>query len=70
MNDLTHSPEARERDMRALAEKLLFRVDKTDRGYTLTRTTDVSRPARAEHLSLSQAEELLATWKLRGLGGG
>jgi hypothetical protein len=56
--------------MRVLAERLLFDVDKTERGFTLTRTADLSRPERAENLTLSQAEELLETWKLRGLGGG
>jgi hypothetical protein len=30
----------------------------------------LSRPERAENLSLAEAEELLETWKLRGLGGG
>ena len=70
MADPTHGRETREADMRVLAEKLLFKVDKSDSGFTLTRTTDVSRPERAENLTLSQAEELLATWKLRGLGGG
>ncbi|HWC94378.1 MAG TPA: hypothetical protein VG475_14850 [Pseudolabrys sp.] len=59
-----------EADMRALAEELQFKVEKTDRGFTLTRTADLSRPERAENLTLSQAEELLRTWKLRGLGGG
>jgi hypothetical protein len=60
----------READMRALAEKLQFTVDKTDGRFTLTRTADLSRPEREENLTLPQAEELLRTWKLRGLGGG
>jgi hypothetical protein len=38
--------------------------------YTLTRTADLSRPERAENLSLDDVERLLDTWKLRGLGGG
>lgn len=70
MADPTHSRETREADMRVLAEKLLFTVDKSEGGFTLTRTTDLSRPERAENLTLSRAEELLETWKLRGLGGG
>jgi hypothetical protein len=70
MADATHKPDTREADMRVLAERLLFDVDKTERGFTLTRTADLSRPERAENLTLSQAEELLETWKLRGLGGG
>jgi hypothetical protein len=70
MADATHSRDTREAHMRVLAEKLEFTVDKTDGGFTLTRTTDLSRPERREDLTLSQAEELLETWKLRGLGGG
>jgi len=62
--------DGREARMRALAEELQFTVDKTGSGFTLTRTADLSRPERAENLTLSQAEELLKTWKLRGLGGG
>ena len=38
--------------------------------FTLTRTIDVSRPAREENLTLDEARDLLETWKLRGLGGG
>jgi hypothetical protein len=34
------------------------------------RAADVSRPVVEEGLTLSQAEELLERWKLRGLGGG
>jgi hypothetical protein len=56
--------------MRALAEKLLFRVEKTGGRFTLLRSIDVSRPVRHEDLSLQEAKELLTTWKLRGLGGG
>jgi len=60
----------RERHLRDLADKLLFTVEKHGRGFTLSRTTDVSRPVRREGLSLDEAEELLTTWKLRGLQGG
>ena len=70
MADTTHARVTREDEMRVLADKLEFKVDKTGSGFTLTRTTDLSRPERAENLTLSQAEELLETWKLRGLGGG
>jgi hypothetical protein len=70
MADAMHTQETREADMRALAEKLQFKVDKTERGFTLTRTSELSRPERRENLTLAQAEELLETWKLRGLGGG
>lgn len=66
----TVGPDTREARMRALAEELQFKVDKTEGGFTLTRTADLSRPERQENLTLPQAEELLRTWKLRGLGGG
>jgi len=74
--DRRHDPsgaapdDKREAGMRALAEELQFTVEKTERGFTLTRTADLSRPERAEDLTLPQAEALLRTWKLRGLGGG
>ncbi len=70
MAEARHTRDTREGDMRTLAEKLEFKVDKTGSGFTLTRTTDLSRPERRENLTLSQAEDLLETWKLRGLGGG
>ena len=60
----------REQHLRALADKLLFTVEKSGALFTLSRSADVSRPVRREGLSLEQAEELLTTWKLRGLGGG
>lgn len=60
----------RERHLRALADKLLFTLEKRGDGFILSRTADVSRPVRREGLSLDQAEDLLTTWKLRGLGGG
>jgi hypothetical protein len=56
--------------MRALAEELEFTVEKTDGGFTLMRTSELSRPEREEDLTLEQAEDLLERWKLRGLGGG
>ena len=62
--------DTREGKMRARAEELEFTVNKTDRGFTLTRTSQLERPEREENLTLAQAEELLETWKLRGLGGG
>lgn len=60
----------REGKMRALAEELDFTVEKTGDCFTLTRTLQLARPERAENLTLEQAEQLLETWKLRGLGGG
>ncbi len=60
----------REAHLRALADKLEFRINKTGDRFTLTRTADVGRPVRHEGLAIEEAEQLLETWKLRGLGGG
>jgi hypothetical protein len=60
----------REAHLCALADKLLFRVEKSGDRFTLSRTADVSRPVCHARLSLEQAEELLSTRKLRGLQGG
>lgn len=70
MADVKESPGEREAHLFALAERLQFTVEKRDGRFTLTRTADLSRPERESDLSLEQAEELLRTWKLRGLGGG
>lgn len=59
-----------EAELRALAHELSFSVEKAGERFTLTRTIDVSRPERAENLTLREARDLLETWKLRGLGGG
>ena len=60
----------REQHLRVLADKLLFVVEKNADGFALSRTADVSRPVQHQGLNLKQAEELLSTWKLRGLQGG
>ena len=60
--------EERESRMRDLAQRLLFKVEKTDGRFTLIRTSDVSRPVDEKDLTLKEAEELLETWKLRGQG--
>jgi hypothetical protein len=60
----------REAHLRALADQLLFKVERDGEDFTLTRTADVSKPVRHEGLTIAQAEELLRNWKLRGLGGG
>ena len=60
----------REAHLRVLADKLLFKVERSGERFTLTRTADVSKPVRQERLTIDQAEELLGNWKLRGLGGG
>jgi hypothetical protein len=59
-----------ETDLRSLAERLQFKVEQHGDRFTLTRTADVSRPVVEKGLTLSQAQELLERWKLRGLGGG
>jgi hypothetical protein len=47
-----------------------FRMEKFGDRFTLTRTADLSRPEREQDLTLDQVQELLDTWKLRGLSGG
>ena len=59
-----------EADLRNLAERLQFKLEQHGERFTLTRTADVSRPVVEEGLTLSEAQELLERWKLRGLGGG
>lgn len=65
-----HEPIERETHLCELADKLLFRVEKIGQRFTLTRTVGVSKPVIHEALTIEQAEDLLANWKLRGLGGG
>jgi hypothetical protein len=60
----------RERHLRALAERLQFTLEKHDGLFTLVRTSELKRAEIERGLTLEQAEELLRTWKLRGLGGG
>lgn len=70
MSHVTRSEAERERDLRTLAERLQFAVEKHGDRFTLTRTNDLERPEIEKDLTLQQAEDLLRTWKLRGLGGG
>jgi hypothetical protein len=70
MPDPKQTNSAREQHLRALADKLLFTVEKSGERFTLTRSHDASRPVRHERLSIKQAEDLLGNWNLRGLGGG
>jgi hypothetical protein len=60
----------REVHLRKLADQLLFSVEKAGERFTLTRTADVSQPVIERTLTLSEAEELLGVWKLRGPHGG
>jgi hypothetical protein len=56
--------------LRALAGQLFFKVEKSGDRFSLTRTVDVPHPVSEQGLSLTQAEEFLETWKLRGFHGG
>jgi hypothetical protein len=58
----------REANMRTLADRLEFAVEKTEDSFKLTRTSEVSRPVCEGRLTLEQAEQLLSTWKLRNAG--
>jgi hypothetical protein len=60
----------RETHLRDLAERMQFRMEKSGERFTLTRTADLSRPERETNLTLDEVQQLLDTWKLRGLGGG
>jgi hypothetical protein len=60
----------RETVLYVLAARLQFRVAKDGGRFTLTRTADVARPERESNLTLTEAEKLLETWKLRGPHGG
>lgn len=60
----------REARMRALADRLFFKVEKKGERFTLTSTADVSEPVCESNLSLNEAEQLLQAWKLRGFHGG
>ena len=43
---------------------------KTGQRFTLKRTTDVPKPVCEKGLTLTEAEQLLQRWKLRGFHGG
>lgn len=60
----------RETHLRMLAGQLFFVVEKTGQRFTLKRTTDVSKPVSEQGLTLTEAEQLLQRWKLRGFHGG
>ncbi len=68
--ELMQEQDDREARLRSLADRLEFRVEKIGTHFRLRRTSDVSRPVCEDDLTLAEAEELLNTWKLRGLQGG
>ena len=60
----------REQQLRELAERLLFDLQKQGTRFTLTRHVDVPAPVRHENLTADEVEDVLNTWKLRGPHGG
>ena len=60
----------REAALYALARRLQFRIEKSGGRFTLVRMAEVSQPVRESNLTLTEAEKLLETWKLRGPHGG
>ena len=60
----------REQEMLDLAARLFFEVEKSNGLYSFRRDVDVPEPVRRENLTLSEAEELLRTWQMRGEHGG
>ena len=60
----------RERRLRALASRLLFKLEKEGTRFTLMRDVDVPAPVRHENLTADEVEDVLETWKLRGPHGG
>jgi hypothetical protein len=59
-----------EANLRALADRLQFTVEKIGDRFSLTRTADVEQPVRERGLTIAEAKEFLETWKLRGFHGG
>jgi len=64
------TPADRETHFLTLAERLSFSVEKIGDRFTLRRTADVSEPVCEQNLTLTEAEQLLQRWKLRGFHGG
>ena len=60
----------RERAAHELAGELLFKLEKQDGLFRLVRKSDVHSPVHREGLTLSEVEQELETWKLRGFHGG
>jgi hypothetical protein len=60
----------REQHLLQLAGNLVFDVKKDGERFGLRRTADTEQPVHQDGLSIDEAEEVLNTWKLRGLHGG
>jgi len=56
----------REQEMLDLAARLFFEVEKENGLFSFRRDVDVPEPVRRQNLTLSEAEELLRTWQMRG----
>jgi AcrR family transcriptional regulator len=65
--DSTHG---REEELRELARRLYFRVERTGDRFSICREAGVEQPVRHDGLTLDEAEEVLNKWKLRGFHGG
>jgi hypothetical protein len=65
--DSTHG---REEELRELARRLYFRVERTGDRFSICREAGVEQPVRHDGLTLEEAEEVLNKWKLRGFHGG
>lgn len=60
----------REQAAHGLANELLFKLEKHNGLYRLVRESDVQSPVHREGLTLSEVEQELETWKMRGFHGG
>jgi len=60
----------REQAAHELAGELLFKLEKQDGLFRLVRESDVQSPVHRDGLTLSEVEQELETWKLRGFHGG
>jgi hypothetical protein len=60
----------REQAAYELANELLFKLEKQDGLFRLVRESDVHSPVHRDGLTLTELEQELETWKLRGFHGG
>jgi hypothetical protein len=64
------SQHGREDELRELAGRLYFRIEKTGDRFSLYRETGVAEPVRHDDLTFAETEAVLNEWKLRGFHGG
>ena len=67
---MQESEAEREARLRELAAKLFFTLERRGLRFALYRDVDVARPVRRDGLTIDEVEDVLNTWKLRGLHGG